>query len=37
MTGARGTFTIPVDAEPASVSLDPNTWLLLERAELKRR
>jgi aminopeptidase N len=37
MTGARGTFTIPVDAEPASVSLDPNTWLLLESAELKRR
>jgi aminopeptidase N len=37
MTGVTGTFTVPVDAEPAAVSLDPNTWLLLESAELKRR
>ena len=30
VTGRNASMTIPVDAEPASVSLDPNVWLLAE-------
>jgi aminopeptidase N len=30
VTGRDSTFTIPVDAEPASVTLDPNVWLLAD-------
>jgi aminopeptidase N len=37
LTGATGRFTIPSDAEPESVSLDPNTWLLVESVEFQRR
>lgn len=37
LTGATGMFAVQVDAEPASVTLDPNTWLLLESATLERR
>ena len=37
LTGAAGQFTIPAAAEPASVVLDPNTWVLLESAEVTRK
>jgi aminopeptidase N len=30
MTGREATFSIPTDAEPASVALDPGVWLLAE-------
>ncbi|HET9369036.1 MAG TPA: hypothetical protein VFO19_02265, partial [Vicinamibacterales bacterium] len=30
-TNATQTFTMPSDAAPADVVLDPNTWLLFER------
>ena len=30
LTGRTGTFTFAADAAPASVALDPNTWLLFE-------
>jgi aminopeptidase N len=36
MTSATGTFTLPIDTEPADVRLDPNSWLLLEAVELTR-
>ena len=32
-----GAFSFSVDAEPASVVLDPNTWVLMEPAEFVRR
>ena len=31
MTGQRGSFTIPVAAEPADVIFDPDTWLLADK------
>jgi aminopeptidase N len=34
---ATGRFTIASSGEPESVTLDPNTWLLLESAELVRQ
>jgi aminopeptidase N len=37
MTQAGGRFTITADAEPASVALDPNTWVLLQAVEFVRR
>jgi aminopeptidase N len=37
LTGASGRFTFPADAEPAAVSLDPNTWVLAESIEILRR
>ena len=37
LTGASGRFTLPADAEPAAVSLDPNTWVLLESADIARK
>ena len=30
VTGRESTFSIPADAEPASVVLDPGVWLLAE-------
>ena len=30
LTGREGRFTFPADAEPADVTLDPNTWVLME-------
>jgi hypothetical protein len=30
VTGRESTFSIPTDAEPASVVLDPGVWLLAE-------
>jgi hypothetical protein len=30
MTGRESTFTIPAEAEPASVVLDPRIWLLAD-------
>jgi hypothetical protein len=36
MTGRTATKTFGVDAEPASVTLDPNTWLLMEAGTLKK-
>ena len=32
LTAATATFTIAAETEPASVELDPNTWLLCEKA-----
>jgi aminopeptidase N len=37
LSQATGQFTIPVDAEPSAVVLDPNTWLLMEPPEFTRR
>jgi aminopeptidase N len=37
LTEATGRFTFGVDAEPASVTLDPDTWVLMQAAELVRR
>jgi aminopeptidase N len=37
LTEASGQFTIAAETEPASVVLDPNTWVLLEMAEFVRR
>ncbi len=36
MMAKQGTFTIPVDAAPASVALDPNTTLLMEAGPFER-
>jgi aminopeptidase N len=36
MTGRTATKTFGVDAEPASVTLDPNTWLLMEAGTLNK-
>jgi aminopeptidase N len=36
LTEAAGRFTIPAGAEPASVVLDPNTWVLLAKKDLVR-
>jgi hypothetical protein len=32
-----GRFTIPSEAEPFSVVLDPGTWMLMEPPEFARR
>jgi aminopeptidase N len=37
LTDMHGSFTIPAGGEPATVTLDPNTWVLLESATLVRR
>ncbi len=37
LTGRTATKTISVDAEPTAVTLDPNTWLLMEGGTLTRR
>ncbi len=37
LTGASGRFTIPASVRPSSLSIDPNTWLLLEAAVLSAR
>ena len=37
LTGRTATKTIAVDAEPAAVTIDPNTWLLMEGGTLTRR
>ena len=37
VTARESTFTIPVDAEPSSVVLDPEVWLLGEIGVLSRR
>jgi aminopeptidase N len=37
LTAAQGHFKIPADAEPQTVVLDPNTWLLVESIDLVRQ
>jgi len=37
MSAKQGTFTIPLDAAPAAVVLDPNTALLTEAGPFVRR
>ena len=37
LTGRTATRTITVDAEPAAVTIDPDTWLLVEGGTLTRR
>jgi aminopeptidase N len=37
MTQEAGRFRIPADAEPASVTLDPNTWVLMQVADFVKR
>ena len=37
LSQATGQFTIPADAEPSSVVLDPNTWVLMETPEFGKR
>lgn len=37
LTESTGRFTFGVDAEPASMTLDPNTWVLMQVAEFVRR
>jgi aminopeptidase N len=37
LAAAAGRFNIPADSEPATVSLDPNTWVLASRADLVRK
>jgi aminopeptidase N len=37
LTSAQGHFKVPVDVEPQAIVLDPNSWLLVESAELVRR
>ena len=37
LTGREGRFTFPADAEPADVTLDPNTWLLMETPAFSRQ
>jgi hypothetical protein len=37
VTTRDSTFTIPVDAEPSSVVLDPEAWLLGEIGAVTRR
>jgi aminopeptidase N len=37
LSGRSITRSFPVDGEPATVSLDPNTWLLMESGALTRR
>ncbi len=37
LTAATGRFTFAADAEPASVTLDPNTWVLMTAPEFVKR
>ncbi len=37
LTGRTATKMFPVEAEPTAVTLDPNTWLLMEGGTLARR
>lgn len=37
LTGSNGRFSIPADIEPASVVLDPNTWVLMESGHVVRK
>ena len=37
LTDTRGRFLIPVDKEPAGVTLDPNTWLLMDQMTFEKR
>jgi aminopeptidase N len=37
LTEANGRFTFAADAEPASVTLDPNTWVLMQTPEFVKR
>ena len=37
LADATGRFTIAADAEPTAVSIDPNTWVLMSRADLVRK
>jgi len=37
LTGREARFTIAADAEPQSVVLDPNTWLLMEPPQFTKR
>jgi aminopeptidase N len=37
LTSAQGHFKVAIDVEPQSIVLDPNSWLLVESAELVRR
>ena len=37
MTQATGSFTFAADAAPASVTLDPDTWLLAQSVEIVKR
>ena len=37
LTQATGTFAVAVTSEPASVTLDPNTWVLLQAVEFVKR
>jgi aminopeptidase N len=37
LTGRTATRMIPVDGEPAAVTVDPNTWLLMEGGTLTKR
>ena len=37
LTERSGRFSLAADSEPASVMLDPNTWVLLQTAEFVRR
>ena len=36
MTTRQQSFEIPADQEPASVTLDPNTWMLMDSRFAKR-
>ena len=37
LTGAHNTFTIGSDTEPADVTFDPGTWLLVDRVRFEKR
>jgi aminopeptidase N len=37
LSQATGRFVIPAEQEPASVALDPNTWVLMEAPEFAKR
>jgi hypothetical protein len=37
MKSKHAVFTIAADREPASVSFDPNTWLLLDQISFVKR
>jgi aminopeptidase N len=37
LTEASGRFAIAAEVEPVTVSLDPNTWVLMEAPEFTRR
>jgi len=37
LTGRAGRFVLKVDAEPGAVTLDPNTWVLMQRGPFERR